>query len=160
MSSPLPFFVHLPLYAATGSLLSENFNASWFLLDNYMGIGFEDLKSGMAHLDRELQKRSAGTTSFIKEHVGSFIQCYDTLTDIHSHEPFAGGARTYRSTHMYTQATRAHTRTQAHSHAYALTAAPEAWVIEMLMPTRTQAFCLATTGTSSNIALLPCVLQP
>ena len=109
MSSPLPFFVHLPLYAATGSLLSENFNASWFLLDNYMGIGFEDLKSGMAHLDRELQKRSAGTTSFIKEHVGSFIQCYDTLTDIHSHEPFAGGVSTYRSTHMYAQATHTHT---------------------------------------------------
>ena len=70
---------HLNLSAlfpgATSSLLSENFNASLLLLDKYAVFGFEDLKQGLEYLERQVQRRSAGTTSFIKEHVGSFIQC-------------------------------------------------------------------------------------
>ena len=71
-------------HPATSSLLSENFNASLLLLDKYAVFGFEDLKQGLEYLERQVQRRSAGTTSFIKEHVGSFIQCYDTVANIRS----------------------------------------------------------------------------
>ena len=51
-------------------------------MERYRGVEFLDLKAGLMHLDAEVSRRSVGTTSFIKGHVGSFIQCYDVLTDI------------------------------------------------------------------------------
>ena len=79
-SAPLP--LTLILHAESGSLLADEFSAEWLLLERYRVVEFEDLKAGLAHLDGEMSRRSVGTTSFIKGHVGSFIQCYDVLTDI------------------------------------------------------------------------------
>jgi exocyst complex component 2 len=78
MSKPLP--QQYP--GKSGSLLADEFSAEWLLLERYRVVEFEDLKAGLAHLDGEMSRRSVGTTSFIKGHVGSFIQCYDVLTAV------------------------------------------------------------------------------
>ena len=69
----------------SGDITSENFEPAWYLLEKHRFTNFHDLKAGMEHLEGEVEKRAPGTTGFIKRNLSNFIQCFDTLSDILTH---------------------------------------------------------------------------
>lgn len=63
----------------SGNLTSENFVASWFLLENHNGASFDDLKAGLSCLRRKVNTQKEGELSFLKANVGSVMDQLETL---------------------------------------------------------------------------------
>jgi len=67
----------------SGNTSEEGFAPAWFLLENHHGTSFEDLKAGLAYLKRNSSKRNEGPLAFVKANMTTFMDCQDTLTDMH-----------------------------------------------------------------------------
>ena len=50
----------------SGDLGSENFSATWFLLEHHHNTSFDDLKAGSSFLKRKVQGQKEGQISFLK----------------------------------------------------------------------------------------------
>ena len=81
---PLSFLLYNILLFPVGSanLLSEDFNPVLFLLENHCGTSYQQLQQGLEHLKEEVDKTQQAPGQFIENNLDSFIQCYDTLSDI------------------------------------------------------------------------------
>lgn len=66
-----------------GDLSAENFSPGWFLLENYAGTTFADLRSGLANLRRKVDSQRDGQLSFLKANAGSVMDQLDTLMTLH-----------------------------------------------------------------------------
>lgn len=66
-----------------GDLASENFSPEWFLLENYAGTTFADLRSGLANLRRKVDSQRDGQLSFLKANAGSVMDQLNTLMTLH-----------------------------------------------------------------------------
>lgn len=63
-------------------MLSENFNPVMYLLENHCGTSFSQLQQGLNTLKTEVNKSQQAPGEFIRDNLDSFIQCFDTLSDI------------------------------------------------------------------------------
>lgn len=66
-----------------GNTSLDNFEPFWFLLENHRGTSFDDLKSGLDHLRHASSRQSEGPLAFAKTNLSTFLDCYDTLTEMH-----------------------------------------------------------------------------
>lgn len=66
----------------SGNLLSENFNPTWYLMENYNGTSFSDLKAGLASLRRKVGQQQEGPSSFLKSNVNAIVICLDVLQEL------------------------------------------------------------------------------
>lgn len=62
--------------------MSESFNPVVFLLENHCSTTYNQLKQGLENLKAEVEKSEHAPGEFIRDNLESFIQCYDTLSDI------------------------------------------------------------------------------
>ncbi|XP_064467381.1 exocyst complex component 2-like [Ornithodoros turicata] len=66
----------------SGNLLSDTFNPTWYLLENYNGTSFNDLKAGLLSLRRKVGQQQEGPSSFLKSHVNAIVICLDVLQEL------------------------------------------------------------------------------
>ena len=72
-------------------MFADNFNPGWYLLEKHQSVTFPVLKQGLQRLDTELERSKDAPVEFIMSNLETFIQCYDSLSDIllalhaHSH---------------------------------------------------------------------------
>lgn len=66
----------------SGNLLSENFNPTWYLLENYNSTSFSDLKAGLMSLKRKVGQLQEGPSSFLKSNVNAIVICLDVLHEL------------------------------------------------------------------------------
>lgn len=66
----------------SGNLLSENFNPTWYLLENYNSTNFSDLKAGLMSLRRKVGQLQEGPSSFLKSNVNAIVICLDVLHEL------------------------------------------------------------------------------
>lgn len=66
----------------SGNLLSENFNPTWYLLENYNSTSFSDLKAGLMSLKRKVGQLQEGPSSFLKSNVNAIVICLDILHEL------------------------------------------------------------------------------
>ena len=87
MVSPCPHLnQHYSFFLlGSGDLLSENFNPVMYLLENHCSTTFSQLKDGLDNLRKEVDQSQQAPGEFIKDNLDSFIQCFDTLSDILSY---------------------------------------------------------------------------
>ncbi|XP_071957499.1 exocyst complex component 2-like isoform X2 [Antedon mediterranea] len=68
-----------------GHFSSKSFEPVWFLIENHNATSFEDLKAGLVHLRKQsANQKTEGPQGFIKTNLGTFMNCQDILTTIHS----------------------------------------------------------------------------
>ncbi len=53
-----------------------------YLLENHCSTTFAQLKDGLDNLTREVEQSRQAPGEFIRDNLDSFIQCFDTLSDI------------------------------------------------------------------------------
>ncbi|KAI0228580.1 Exocyst complex component 2 [Lamellibrachia satsuma] len=68
----------------SGDSSLDNFVPAWYLLENHHGTSFDDLKAGLAFLKRKSSQKDEGPMAFVKANLSSFMDCYDTLAEVHS----------------------------------------------------------------------------
>ncbi|XP_033125321.1 exocyst complex component 2-like isoform X2 [Anneissia japonica] len=69
----------------SGNFALKTFEPVWFLIENHNATSFDDLKAGLVHLRKQsANQKTEGPQSFIKTNLGTFMNCQDILTTIHS----------------------------------------------------------------------------
>ena len=68
----------------SGNTSLDNFVPAWYLLENHHGTSFDDLKAGLAFLKRKSSQQNEGPMAFVKSNTATFLDCYDTLTEMHN----------------------------------------------------------------------------
>uniref|UniRef100_A0A3Q2L810 Exocyst complex component 2 n=2 Tax=Equus TaxID=9789 RepID=A0A3Q2L810_HORSE len=62
---------------------SENFSASWYLIENHSTTSFEQLKTAVTNLKRQASKKSEGSLAYVKGGLSTFFEAQDALSAIH-----------------------------------------------------------------------------
>ena len=74
--------IYIYIYSGSGNLVADNFNPVMYLLENHCSTNFKQLSIGLENLKREVETISQSPAEFIRDNLDSFIQCFDTLSDI------------------------------------------------------------------------------
>uniref|UniRef100_A0A3P9NYN4 Exocyst complex component 2 n=1 Tax=Poecilia reticulata TaxID=8081 RepID=A0A3P9NYN4_POERE len=67
----------------SGDFTSENFSASWYLIENHAGSGFEQLKIAASNLKKQATKKNEGSLAYVKGGLSTFFEAQDALAAIH-----------------------------------------------------------------------------
>uniref|UniRef100_A0A672FH88 Exocyst complex component 2 n=1 Tax=Salarias fasciatus TaxID=181472 RepID=A0A672FH88_SALFA len=67
----------------SGDFTSENFSATWYLIENHAGSNFEQLKVAAANLKKHSTKKNEGSLSSVKGGLSTFFEAQDALSAIH-----------------------------------------------------------------------------
>ncbi|XP_043985638.1 exocyst complex component 2 [Gambusia affinis] len=67
----------------SGDFTSENFSASWYLIENHAGTGFEQLKIAANNLKKQATKKNEGSLAYVKGGLSTFFEAQDALAAIH-----------------------------------------------------------------------------
>uniref|UniRef100_A0A3B3V8V8 Exocyst complex component 2 n=1 Tax=Poecilia latipinna TaxID=48699 RepID=A0A3B3V8V8_9TELE len=67
----------------SGDFTSENFSASWYLIENHAGSGFEQLKIAANNLKKQATKKNEGSLAYVKGGLSTFFEAQDALAAIH-----------------------------------------------------------------------------
>ena len=70
------------IMSGNGDTSSEDFEPNWYLLENHLGTSYDNLKAGLSHLKYKATQRSDGPREFIKYNLSTFLDCYQTLSDV------------------------------------------------------------------------------
>uniref|UniRef100_A0A673SRV9 Exocyst complex component 2 n=1 Tax=Suricata suricatta TaxID=37032 RepID=A0A673SRV9_SURSU len=62
---------------------SENFSATWYLIENHSTTSFEQLKMAVTNLKRQANKKSEGSLAYVKGGLSTFFEAQDALSAIH-----------------------------------------------------------------------------
>lgn len=65
---------------ASGNMSLENFAPGWYLLENHHNASFEDLKAGLANMQRKASQRSEGPITVVRSNLTAILDCLDSLT--------------------------------------------------------------------------------
>ncbi|KAK7114741.1 exocyst complex component 2-like [Littorina saxatilis] len=65
---------------ASGNMSLENFSPGWYLLENHHNASFEDLKAGLAYMQRKASQRSEGPITVVRSNLTAILDCLDSLT--------------------------------------------------------------------------------
>lgn len=67
----------------SGDFTSENFSATWYLIDNHAGSSFEQLKMAASILKKQATKKNEGSLAYVKGGLSTFFEAQDALAAIH-----------------------------------------------------------------------------
>ncbi|XP_041647622.1 exocyst complex component 2 isoform X1 [Cheilinus undulatus] len=67
----------------SGDFTSENFSATWYLIENHAGSSFEQLKFAASNLKKQATKKNEGSLAYVKGGLSTFFEAQDALAAIH-----------------------------------------------------------------------------
>ncbi|XP_035984494.1 exocyst complex component 2-like, partial [Fundulus heteroclitus] len=67
----------------SGDFTSENFSASWYLIENHAGSSFEQLRVAASNLKKQASKKNEGSMAYVKGGLSTFFEAQDALAAIH-----------------------------------------------------------------------------
>lgn len=67
----------------SGDFTSENFSATWYLIENHSGSSFEQLKMAANNLKKQATKKNEGSLAYVKGGLSTFFEAQDALAAIH-----------------------------------------------------------------------------
>lgn len=67
----------------SGDFTSENFSATWYLIDNHSSTSFEQLRVGVGNLKKQASKKNEGSLAYVKGGLSTFFEAQDALAAIH-----------------------------------------------------------------------------
>ncbi|XP_075441928.1 exocyst complex component 2 [Ascaphus truei] len=67
----------------SGDFTSENFSATWYLIDNHSTTSFEELKTAANNLRKQAHKKNDGSVAYVKGGLSTFFEAQDALAAIH-----------------------------------------------------------------------------
>ncbi|TNN76895.1 Exocyst complex component 2 [Liparis tanakae] len=71
--------IELTFPGMSGDFTSENFSATWYLIENHMGSSFEQLKIGANNLKKQATKKNEGSLAYVKGGLSTFFEAQDAL---------------------------------------------------------------------------------
>ncbi|KAM6938893.1 exocyst complex component 2 isoform 1-T2 [Lycodopsis pacificus] len=75
--------IELTFPGMSGDFTSENFSATWYLMENHMGSSFENLKIAANNLKKQATKKNEGSLAYVKGGLSTFFEAQDALAAIH-----------------------------------------------------------------------------
>ncbi|CAG5863110.1 unnamed protein product [Menidia menidia] len=67
----------------SGDFTSENFSATWYLIENHAGSSFDQLRMGANNLKKQATKKNEGSLAYVKGGLSTFFEAQDALAAIH-----------------------------------------------------------------------------
>ncbi|KAM6962731.1 exocyst complex component 2 [Aplochiton taeniatus] len=67
----------------SGDFTGENFSATWYLIENHSGTGFEQLRTAASNLKKQATKKNEGSLAYVKGGLSTFFEAQDALAAIH-----------------------------------------------------------------------------
>ncbi|XP_029356170.1 exocyst complex component 2 isoform X3 [Echeneis naucrates] len=67
----------------SGDFTSENFSATWYLIENHSSSSFEQLKFAASNLKKQATKKNEGSLAYVKGGLSTFFEAQDALAAIH-----------------------------------------------------------------------------
>uniref|UniRef100_A0A8C2BZ37 Exocyst complex component 2 n=1 Tax=Cyprinus carpio TaxID=7962 RepID=A0A8C2BZ37_CYPCA len=67
----------------SGDFTSENFSATWYLMENHSSTSFEQLRVAVANLKKQASKKNEGSLAYVKGGLSTFFEAQDALAAIH-----------------------------------------------------------------------------
>ncbi|XP_061681753.1 exocyst complex component 2 isoform X2 [Syngnathoides biaculeatus] len=77
----------------SGDFTSENFSATWYLIENHAGTSFEQLKIAATNLKKQANKKNEGSLAYVKGGLSTFFEAQDALAAIHQKQDSDGAER-------------------------------------------------------------------
>uniref|UniRef100_A0A3Q3DA26 Exocyst complex component 2 n=2 Tax=Hippocampus comes TaxID=109280 RepID=A0A3Q3DA26_HIPCM len=77
----------------SGDFTSENFSATWYLIENHAGSSFEQLKLAASNLKKQANKKNEGSLAYVKGGLSTFFEAQDALAAIHQRQDSDGTER-------------------------------------------------------------------
>ncbi|XP_077389524.1 exocyst complex component 2 [Festucalex cinctus] len=77
----------------SGDFTSENFSATWYLIENHAGSSFEQLKMAAINLKKQANKKNEGSLAYVKGGLSTFFEAQDALAAIHQRQDSDGTER-------------------------------------------------------------------
>ncbi|KAJ7338482.1 hypothetical protein JRQ81_012372 [Phrynocephalus forsythii] len=62
---------------------SENFSATWYLIENHSTTSFDHLKMAVMNLKKQANKKNEGSLQYVKGGLSTFFEAQDALSAIH-----------------------------------------------------------------------------
>ncbi|XP_061634361.1 exocyst complex component 2 [Phyllopteryx taeniolatus] len=81
----------------SGDFTSENFSATWYLIENHAGTSFEQLKIAASNLKKQANKKNEGSLAYVKGGLSTFFEAQDALAAIHQRQDSDGAERVEES---------------------------------------------------------------
>uniref|UniRef100_A0A8D3B5X4 Exocyst complex component 2 n=1 Tax=Scophthalmus maximus TaxID=52904 RepID=A0A8D3B5X4_SCOMX len=75
--------IELTFPGMSGDFTSENFSATWYLIENHSGSSFEHLKMAASNLKKQATKKNEGSLAYVKGGLSTFFEAQDALAAIH-----------------------------------------------------------------------------
>ncbi|XP_029286026.1 exocyst complex component 2 [Cottoperca gobio] len=75
--------IELTFPGMSGDFTSENFSATWYLIENHTGSSFEHLKIAANNLKKQATKKNEGSLAYVKGGLSTFFEAQDALAAIH-----------------------------------------------------------------------------
>uniref|UniRef100_A0A3B1IEI3 Exocyst complex component 2 n=1 Tax=Astyanax mexicanus TaxID=7994 RepID=A0A3B1IEI3_ASTMX len=67
----------------SGDFTSENFSATWYLIENHSVTSFEQLRMAASNLKKQASKKNEGSLAYVKGGLSTFFEAQDALAAIH-----------------------------------------------------------------------------
>ncbi|XP_017311508.1 exocyst complex component 2 [Ictalurus punctatus] len=67
----------------SGDFTSENFSATWYLIENHTATSFEQLRMAVGNLKKQASKKNEGSLACVKGGLSTFFEAQDALSAIH-----------------------------------------------------------------------------
>uniref|UniRef100_A0A671QTR9 Exocyst complex component 2 n=1 Tax=Sinocyclocheilus anshuiensis TaxID=1608454 RepID=A0A671QTR9_9TELE len=67
----------------SGDFTSENFSATWYLIENHSSTSFEQLRAAVGNLKKQASKKNEGSLAYVKGGLSTFFEAQDALAAIH-----------------------------------------------------------------------------
>ncbi|KAI5090576.1 exocyst complex component 2, partial [Silurus meridionalis] len=67
----------------SGDFTSENFSATWYLIENHSTTSFEQLRVAVGNLKKQASKKNEGSLACVKGGLSTFFEAQDALAAIH-----------------------------------------------------------------------------
>uniref|UniRef100_A0A673JZY7 Exocyst complex component 2 n=1 Tax=Sinocyclocheilus rhinocerous TaxID=307959 RepID=A0A673JZY7_9TELE len=67
----------------SGDFTSENFSATWYLIENHSSTSFEQLRAAVVNLKKQASKKNEGSLAYVKGGLSTFFEAQDALAAIH-----------------------------------------------------------------------------
>ncbi|XP_068175611.1 exocyst complex component 2 isoform X2 [Antennarius striatus] len=77
----------------SGDFTSENFSATWYLIENHSGSSFEQLKLAAGNLKKQASRKNEGSLAYVKGGLSTFFEAQDALAAIHQRQESDGTER-------------------------------------------------------------------
>lgn len=67
----------------SGDFTSENFSATWYLIENHSSTSFDQLRAASGNLKKQATQKNEGSLAYVKGGLSTFFEAQDALSAIH-----------------------------------------------------------------------------